>query len=700
MKGTEPLITDPTWTFFLVLSIILLAPLLMRRVRIPHIIALMLAGVVIGPYGLNLVARDRSFELFGQVGIYYIMFLAALELNMGSVEHYGRRGLQFGLLTFLIPMAMGVASAHYLLGYGTGTSLLLGCVLGSHTLVAYPIVGRYGLGRYRSVVISVVATAIAIFLALLTVAIVVGRMRPDADWHYWLLFVLKCALYGAFVIMVFPRLGRWFLRRYDDSVLQYIFILSLVFLSAALAELAGLEGLLGAFLAGLVINRLIPRTSPLMNRIEFVGNALFIPYFLIGVGMIIDIQILVRDLQTIWVVVVMVTTATLSKWLAAEAMRLTSRGDRNSRMLMFGLTNAHAAGALAIVMIGTAPGIELMDNALLNGTVMLILFSCIISSLATSYGAQQTALRETSLEENRGSFHGKCLIAYSQESGVAPMTQLAMLIRNPYIPESIIGLNVIFDDGMGENRHRKGQRMLDKAQEMANAADVPMTTMNRVSTNIASGILHAMVENECGEVIVCLTDRTTDMPKSTLGTVIDNLLASTHREVMALRSIVPPNTLRRVIICVPEKAEYEVGFYKWLEHVCRIGEQLDCHLDFHAHPDTLPYIQGYMRQKHNYLRSEFHEMNRWSQIMSLSSQVGTDHMVIFVTARLGSISYQQRLDNLPLTIYRYFSQTSVMLLYPDQWGDPQDTVSIFAPNGRAVNRQGELLQRLFDRDRK
>ncbi len=695
MISSEPLITDPTWSFFLVLAIILLAPLLLRRLRVPHIIGLMLAGVLIGPYSMNLIARDRSFEIFGQVGIYYIMFLAALELNMGSVEHYGRRGLQFGLLTFLIPLAMGVASAHYLLGYGTGTSLLLGCVLGSHTLVSYPIVSRYGLGRHRSVIISVVATAIAIFLALLMVAIIVGRLQPDTGWRFWLWFAVKCVLYGTFVIMVFPRLGRWFLRRYDDSVMQYIFILSLVFLSAALAELAGLEGLLGAFMAGLVVNRLIPRTSPLMNRIEFVGNALFIPYFLIGVGMIIDVNILLSDRHTMWIVAVIVVTATLSKWLAAEVMRLTSQGDHESSMLMFGLTNAHAAGALAIVMIGTDERVQLMDNAMLNGTVMLILFSCIISSLATNYGAQKTALRETPLDENRGSYHGKCLIAYSREANVAPMTQMAMLIRNPYIPESMVGLNVTFEDKSGQSTNQAGRKMLEKAQEMAAAADIHMVTMNRVSTNIASGILHTMVENECGEVIVSLSDRTTDMPKSSLGTVIDNLLSSTHREVMALRSIVPLNTLRRVVVAVPQKAEYEVGFYKWLEHVCRIGEQLDCHLDFHAHPDTLPHIRQYMHQKHNYLRTEYHEMERWSQIMSLSGNSGTDHMIIFVTARPDSISYQQRFDGLPLTIYRHFSQTSVMLLYPDQWGDPLDTVSIFAPNGRAVNRQGDWLARIF-----
>ena len=696
MKGTEALITDPTWSFFLMLVIILLAPLLLRRIRVPHIIALMLAGVLIGPFGLNLIARDRSVEIFGQVGIYYIMFLAALELNMGSVEHYGRRGLQLGLLTFLIPLLMGLGSAHYLLGYGLDTSLLLGCVLGSHTLVTYPIVSRFGLGRNPAVIISVVATAVAIFLALLMVAIVVGRLRPDTNGYYWLFFAVKCALYGTFVVMVFPRLGRWFLRRYDDSVLQYIFILSLVFLSAALAELAGLEGLLGAFLTGLVINRLIPRTSPLMNRIEFVGNALFIPYFLIGVGMIIDVHILVSDAHTIWIVFVMVLTATVSKWVAVEAMHRTSRHSRHdSRMLMFGLTNAHAAGALAIVMIGTDPAVRLMDNAVLNGTVMLILFSCIISSVATTRGAQRTALRETQLEENRGSYHGKCLVAYSQEGSVASMTQMAMLIRNPYIPESIVGLSVSFDDKSVMQNNQAGRKILERAQEMATAADVPMVTLNRVSTNIASGILHTMVENECGEVIVSLVDETTDMPRQSLGPIVENLLEGTYREVMAVCTIVPPSTLRRVVVAVPQKAEYEVGFYKWLEHVCRIGEQLDCHLEFQAHPDTLPYIRQYMRQKHGYVRTEYYEMQRWTQLVSLASRLGDDDMLVAVSARPGFISHQSVLDRLPFIVRRYFSHTSVMLLYPDQLGDPMDAVSIFAPNGRAVTRHGDWLGRLF-----
>lgn len=695
------LITDPTWIFSTVLAIILFAPLLLRSLRVPPVIGLILAGILVGQYGFNLLAHDSSFSLFGQVGIYYIMFLAGLELEMGSVEQHGRTGLKFGLLTFGLPFVAGIGSSMLLLGYGLKTSMLLACIYASHTLVAYPIVGRYGLGRHRVVVVSVVATAIALFSALMVLAVVVGSTDPDSSWLTWVLFAVRCGLYVAFVVFFFPRIGRWFLRRYEDSVMQYIFILTLVFLSASLAKMVGLEGLLGAFLAGLIVNRLIPKTSPLMSRLEFVGNALFIPYFLIGVGMIIDIGLLVRHPETLWVVLVMVLTGALTKLLSAALMAWLTGENRHGMWLMFGLTNAHAAGALAIVTIGTAPGLQLMNDEVLGGTVMLILFSCIISGFATAKGAKQLALSDTSLEDNRGSYHGKCLITYSQEDNVDTMTQLAILIRNPFIPDSLMGLSVAYDGGMGDgiDRHRRGRILLEKAQMIAAAADVHMATLNRMSANIAGGILHTMNEYDCGEVIMCLTDRTTGMPKSSLGPVIDNVVSGSHREVMAVRSVVPPGTIRQVVVAVPQKAEYEVGFYKWLEHICRIGEELDCHLEFHAHADTLPYIRGYMEKKHGHVRSGYHEMNRWMQFLNLRHDMGLNSMLVAVTARRGFISYQSQFEELPLLLYRYFGNTNVMILFPDQWGDPKESASVFTPNGTAVQRQprslGGLLRRLL-----
>ena len=686
-----PLVTDHTWIFFLVLVIILFAPLLLRRLHIPPIIGLILAGILVGEHGFNILERDSSFELFGQVGIYYIMFLAGLELDMGSVQQYGKHGLLFGLLTFCIPFVLGYLVCRRCLDYGILTSLLMSSIFSSHTLVSYPIVGRYGLGRHRTVVVSVVATAFATFAALLVVALVSGSMNPHASYITWIWFALKCIAYGTAVVLIFPRLGRWFLRRYNDSVMQYIFILALVFLSAALAELAGLEGLLGAFLAGLTVNRLIPHTSPLMTRIEFIGNALFIPYFLIGVGMIINVSILLESLDTLRIIAIMVVVGTLTKWLASWITAHILHLNKHSMWLMFGLTNAHAAGALAIVMIGTAPEVGLMDSVIMNGAVMLILFSCIISSFATNYGAKQLALEDTTLEENRGSYHGKCLIAYSQEDNVDVMTQWAILIRNPYIADSLMGLSVTYDNEIGENRHKKDRMLLEKAKSIAASADVNMKTLSRMSTNISGGILRTMKEYEVGEVILCLTDRETGMAKASLGNVIDNVLSGSHREVMAIRAIAPPGTLRQVVVVVPQKAEYEVGFYKWLEHLCRIGEQTGCKMEFHAHPDTLKYIPGYMEQKHPQVRVTYEPMPKWNDLKKLYGKLGADQMLVVVSARPGFISHSTVLDLLPQQIHKYFWQTSVVLLFPDQWGDPLDTVSVFAPNGTAVTRQSHTL---------
>lgn len=681
------LITDPTWIFFLVLVIILFAPLLLRRLRIPHIIGLILAGMLVGKHGFNLLERDSSFQLFGQVGIYYIMFLAGLELDMGSVARYGRKGMVFGAFTFIIPFVLGYLSGCYILHFSQATSLLLSCIFASHTLVSYPIVGRYGMSRHQVVVVSVLATAIATLVALVVLALVVGSLQPGVNAWYWIRFTILCAVYFALVAWVFPRAGRWFLRRYDDSVMQYIFILAMVFLSAALASLAGLEGLLGAFLAGLVASRLVPRTSPLMTRIEFVGNALFIPYFLIGVGMLIDVRVLLSDLNTLWIVVVMVLTATLTKLAAAVLMGTTYHLSWSSVKVMFGLTNAHAAGALAIVMIGTAPEVNLMDSSILNGTVMLILFSCIISSLSTDHGARELALQDTDLEENRGAYHGKCLVSYSHTDTVDDMTQLGILIRNPWVANSLMGLSVDLEDDKGESAQVTGKRLLEEARNTAAAADVAMTVMSRVSTNIASGILHTMRENDVGEVIVSLTDRVTGMPKSSLGNVIDNILSGSHREVMAVRAIVNPGTWRKVVVVIPQKAEYEVGFFKWIEHICRIGEQLDCRLKFYGHADTLPYIEDYMKSKHPNVRNEMQEMNHWSSFHNLAQSVDRDNLLVIVTARKGFISYAPYLSSLPQQIATHFSHTSVMLLYPDQWGEPSEAVSIFAPNGQAVTKK-------------
>ena len=386
-------IADPTLIFFVVLLMILISPIIMGRLRIPHIIGMVLAGVIVGKYGLNILERDASFELFGRVGLYYIMFLAGLEMDMEGLKKNRNRVMIFGLLTFLCPFIMTYLMGVSLLSYTPLAALLLAAIMASNTLIAYPIVGRYGLTRHTSSTLSVGSSMMALFIALIVMASIVNSFHGGGGVGFWLFFVVKFVVYCAGLIFFIPRLARWFLRRYSDAVMQFIFILAVVFLSASLSDAVGLEGIFGAFLSGLILNRYVPKVSPLMNRIEFTGNALFIPYFLIGVGMLINVRLLFSGTNILWVVFCLVVFGTLGKAVAAYIAARLFKMSKMSGHMMFGLTSAHAAGAIAMVMVGRrleiSPGVYLFGDEVLNGIVIMILFTCIISTLVTEWSAQR-----------------------------------------------------------------------------------------------------------------------------------------------------------------------------------------------------------------------------------------------------------------------------------------------------------------------
>ena len=686
-------ITDPTWIFFLVLMIILFAPILLGRLRIPHIIGMILAGVAIGKYGFNILERDSSFELFGKVGIYYIMFLAGLEMDLENLKKNIGRALVFGALTFIIPFAIGMAVGMYVLNFSIGASLLLSCILASHTLVAYPIVGRYGLSSKASVSISIGGTMFALTVALFALAGVSGMFKGELDYSSWILFMLKCIVYCVFVFMVFPRFARWFFRTYEDNVMQYIFVLSLVFLSAALAELAGLEGIFGAFLAGLVLNRLVPRVSPLMNRTEFVGNALFIPYFLIGVGMLINLGALFSGWNTIKVVLVMVLVATFTKWLAAWLTQKIYHMSVAARQMMFGLSNAHAAGALAMVMVGTkieiAPGEFLMNEDMLNGVVIMILISCIISSVITEHAARTMALSETNddMEALKKKEEERMLVAISNPETVESLVNMALMMREPKSKRELLGVTVAveYDEAKKQGKLAEQRRNLERAARIASAVDVPMKTRCRLSTNIVSGILHTVSEMNASEIVLGL-HRKHGLLDSFLGNFTQSLLNGTHRQLMIVKSLVPANVMRRIVVAVPPNAEYEAGFYKWVERIARIGVQLGCRVHFWGHTDTLPRIKGFIHKFYDGVRTEYTVLDDWNDLLLLTGHINYDHLLVIVSARKGSISYQSSFEELPNQITRYFSDNSLMLVYPDQLGDPLDGMTFSSPRSQSENR--------------
>ena len=686
-------ITDPTWIFFLVLMIILFAPILLGRLRIPHIIGMILAGVVIGKYGFNILERDSSFELFGKVGIYYIMFLAGLEMDLENLKKNLSKAFVFGVLTFFIPFGIGMWVGMSVLGFSMGTSLLFSSILASHTLVAYPIVGRYGMTRHNSVSISIGGTMFALTVALFVLAGISGMYKGELDSGSWIWFIGKCVGYCVFVFLVFPRFARWFFRKYEDNVMQYIFVLALVFLSAALAELAGLEGIFGAFLAGLVLNRLIPHVSPLMNRTEFVGNALFIPYFLIGVGMLINLGALFTGGDTIKVVVVMLIVATATKWLAAWITQKIYRMSAASRQMLFGLSNAHAAGALAMVMVGTQievePGVFLMNEDMLNGVVIMILFSCIVSSVMTERAARTMALAEENgeMDMSRGKEEERVMVSIANPETVEPLVNMALMMRDPKSKKELLAVTVEveYDEAKKQAKLAQRRKSLEQAARIASAVDVPMKTRCRLSTNAATGILNTAGEMNATEIVLGLHHKH-GLLDSFLGNFAQSILKGTHRQLMIVKCVIPVNTMRRIMVAVPPNAEFEAGFYKWVERMARIGGQLGCRVHFWAHADTMQRISGYMNKFHSSVRVEYSIMDSWDDLLLISNKVAYDHLMVIVSARRGAISYQPSFEELPDQITKYFANNSLMLIYPDQLGDPSQNFTFSAPGSQSGTR--------------
>lgn len=697
-------ITDPTLTFFVVLLIILLAPIIMGKLRIPHIIGMVLAGVVVGKYGLNILVRDNSFELFGRVGLYYIMFLAALEMDMESIRKNRNRLLIFALLTFTVPLLLTYFMGIHLLNYGITASLLLGCIMASNTLVAYPIVSRYGLQRKPSVTLSVGSSIISLIFSLIMLAAIVASNKGEGSIGFWLFFVSKFVIYCAAAIFLLPRLTRWFLRRYSDAVMQFIFVLASLFLCAALSAAIGLEGIFGAFLSGLILNRYIPSVSPLKNRLEFIGNAVFIPYFLIGVGMLINVRLLFTGGGILWAVICITLFGTLGKAIAAYAACFGFRMPISSGHMMFGMTSAHAAGAIAMVMVGMnllgEDGTPLVSAQMLNAVIVMILFTCIISSVITEQSAQRIILRDKELpvEAHRKANDQRILVPVKYPEYAERLMNMAILMLNRKQTRGLVALNVVYD---GEHMHRnmeQGNRLLEQMTQYCAGSDIQIQTQTRIAANIANGIKHAFKEFQATEILIGMHTHK-EVSTKFWGEFHQSLFNGLNQQITMARLAQPLNTIRRIQVAVPSRAEFEPGFYRWLERLSRIAGNLECRIQFHGRTETLSLVNEYIKNRHPQVRADYSNMDHWNELPKLANDVADDHLFVIVTARKGTVSYKNALEYLPDEVQRYFNGKNLVIIFPDQYGDQE--VMTYSQSQHTEERSAwESLARWIDKRRK
>lgn len=687
--------SNPVLIFFVVLVIILLAPLLLNRLKVPHIIGMIVAGVIIGPYGAHLLDRDSSFEIFGQVGLLYLMFLAGIEIDMYHLKLNLRRGLWFGLLTFFVPMILGTVASVVVLRLDLVTSILLASMYASHTLISYPVVARFGVTKNPAVLIAIVGTIIAVIGSLLVLAAAVNVHKTGTfslvDLGHLL---LELAIYCAVILYTYPRITRWFFKRFSDKVTQYVYVLAMVFLASWFAQIIGLEAVLGAFFAGLVLNRYIPNASPLMTRIEFVGNAIFIPYFLIGVGMMIDIRV-IMSLDTIIVAVNMIVVAIVSKWLAAWLAQKMYKMERMDRNMMFGLTTAHTAVALAVVTIGynmiMPDGHRMMDETILNGTVLMILVTCAMAPMVTAGAASKIKIREMSDDTvmSAPAIHRNILITVANPITASSMVDLALFMRDDRSRNyQLYALHVRTDNSA--SARAIGRNSLDLAVQTAASVDEDITAIERFDLNVATGLISTIEERDITEVFIGL-HRRTHVIDSFFGPKIEQLMKSTNRMVVISRCFIPINTVTRIVVSVPPKAEFETGFRRWVMSVGNLTRQLGCRVIFCCHPDTIPMIRGVLRQGRYDIRYEFREVEQWDDFVLLANRILDDDLFIVVCARRTSVSFTSDMDTMPGFLQKYFSRNNLIMVYPEQFGaedvqlttfvDPLSTDINLAPSG-------------------
>lgn len=696
---------NPVLIFSILLFIILFAPLVLNKLKIPHLIGLIISGLIIGPHGFNILLRDSSIVLFGTVGLLYIMFLAGLEIDLADFKKNSRKSLIFGLLTFSIPMTLGTLAGLYILNFSILTSVLLASMFASHTLITYPIISKLGITKNRAVNITVGGTMITDTLALLVLAAIAGMATGEVNNAFWIRLSVAVIIFGSIIVLLFPVIGRWFFKKFDDNISQYIFVLAMVFLGAFLAEASGIEAIIGAFLVGLALNRLIPRTSPLMNRIEFVGNALFIPFFLIGVGMLIDYRVFFSSFDTIIVAIVMIVIATLAKFMAAWITQKSFKFSTDERHIIFGLSNSQAAATLAAVLVGyniilNKAEIEsaaligqiieperLLNDSILNGTILMILFTCTIASFVTQKGAQNIALSEMAENtEEEESTQEKILVPVNNAENTEELINLALIVKSKNNRTGLFALTIIDNQTTNSKEEKEAKKILKKAIVTASATDNHLTDLLRYDLNIANGITSVVKENKITDIILGLTTQK-GISNNFLGNLTEGILAKTNVTTLIYKPSQPLSTIKRHLVFVPERAEREIGFPFWLLKIWNIARNTGSKIVFYCDKQTIEIISD-VRKKHPIL-CDFVEFNDWDNFLILSREIKDDDNLIFVMSRKDRISYHNYMIKIPTYLNKYFIKTNFILVFPVQSGGDEFSNNDLH-NQTALNTIGKL----------
>jgi Kef-type K+ transport system membrane component KefB/nucleotide-binding universal stress UspA family protein len=570
-------IKEPVPVFLMILGIMLIAPLLFERIRLPGIVGLILAGVIVGPYGLGLLARDSTIVLLGTVGLLFLMFMAGLETSLDDMKYNADKAVIFGLATFAVPMVLGVG-AMMAIGYGLLPAILVASCFASHTLLALPVASKLGIMRSQVLTTTLGGTLITNILALLVLAVVVRAHQGSLTLSFWLFLIPALIIYTFLTLWGVPRIGRWFFRRFGhDEGAEFTFVLATLFVVSYGAELVSIEPIIGAFLAGVAITQLIPQYSPLMNRIQFIGNTLFVPFFLISVGMLVNARILFQEPRALVVSGVMVVVAIVAKFLPAWGVGKIFGFDLNNIMVLFGLSVAQAASTLAAITV--AYQIELVDQLTVNGTIAMILVTCIASPWVTAKWGRNLKPEETSTQSSQTVNLGdRVLVPIANPSTEDNLLQMAIILAKS-ASGTLLPLHILLEQSAPVSPEAKARQsqLLSTAEMIAHAAVANVTPIGRIDESIDKGIARVAEEKQAS-VIICGWKGYSSYQENLFGGVIDKIVHRTSVPVLVTRFPLPIEHTKRVFLAFTAQQAYADSFGQSIELAKSLATELKASL--------------------------------------------------------------------------------------------------------------------------
>ncbi|MCD6017194.1 MAG: cation:proton antiporter [Bacteroidetes bacterium] len=654
-------VKNPVLILALTLLIILFAPLILKRFRIPGIIGLIIAGVIIGPHTLHIIEKSTSFELFSKTGLLYIMFLAGLEIDMQEYKQNRSKSLVFGAFTFFIPITIGYIVCIYIFGFSMWPALLLASMFSTHTLLSYPIVSNMGIVKNRAVQISFGGTIITDSAVLILLGVITNVVGGEINSLFWIRLVVSLGLLCFSVLYLLPKVSRWFFRNIEgQGSSQYIYVLAVVFISGFFSELAGVEPIIGAFLAGLALNRVIPHNSVLMNRVIFIGNTIFIPFFLISAGMLVDFGVFLKGTDALVFAGILSLVALVTKWLAAQVTGAIYKYTKYEKRVMFGLSASHAAATLAVIKVGYDIG--LFDQNVINGTIILILITCMVSSFVTERAARKIAMTEKETVKKIIDRTERILIPVSNPDNIARLIDLALIIKDNKSHEPIYPLSIVEENEDADEKINVVKKVIDGVVEQISSSDKKVQVLKKVDLSIVDGIARTAKAYSVSDILISWKAQQ-GTGNLIFGSIADNLLVKTKQSIIISKIIQPLNTYKRINVLLSPNSELESGFNLVARKINAILKQMGNNPIIYGQSKTIDafsaLINDRKREFYNYIIvSSFDDTD-------IIDNVKEDDLFIFLSSRKQTVSFDFHIDNMSKTLNKNSEFTSFVVFYPE-----------------------------------